>query len=229
MRLFLLIVLLASRLSALAQTDAPAAPQQQPNGPMQDGHRARRPDVAGTVTALTDDTLTVRTFSFDQHEVTVKLTSSTHYRKDQQESKLSDLKVGDAVMIRGERTGENEFIAAAVMVRTGMGIRGGPTPEQIRELMGKKIIAGEIKTIEGMNLTIARSDGETQTITVDENTSFRKEGESITLVDLKPGDHVFGRGQLNKDGVFIPSVLNVGETGAMRMHPREAPSPEQHP
>lgn len=229
MRLFLIIVLLAFGLSALAQTEAPAAPQQQPNGPAPDSQHGRRPDVAGTITAIGDDTLTVKTFSFERPEVAVKLTSSTRYRKDQQQAKFSDLKVGDAVLIRGERNSDDTYTAAAVMVRTGMGTRGGPTPEQIREVMGKKIIAGEIKTIEGMNLTIARSDGETQTITVDENTSFRKEGESITLVDLKLGDHVFGRGQVNKDGIFVPSVLNVGESGAMRMHPRETFPPEQHP
>lgn len=95
--------------------------------------------------------------------------------------------------------------------------------------MGKEIIAGEIKAIDGLKLTIARVDGEIQTITVDENTSFRKQGESVTLADLKPGDRVFGRGQL-KDGVFVPAVLNVGAPGGMRQGPRpDGPAPpEQH-
>jgi hypothetical protein len=80
----------------------------------------------------------------------------------------------------------------------------------LREALGKKFILGEIKSVQGVQLTILRPDGVEQTITVDENTSFRKDGESVTLADFKAGDHVFGRGEL-KNGVFVPVVLNWGE------------------
>jgi hypothetical protein len=52
---------------------------------------------------------------------------------------------------------------------------------------------------------------------VDENTSFRKDNESITLADIKVGDQVFGRGELKND-IFVPSQLNVGQPrfGGMR-------------
>ena len=75
--------------------------------------------------------------------------------------------------------------------------------------------AGKITAVDGTRLTILRADGETQTIQVDENTSFRKQGESVTLADLKPEDKVFGRGEV-KNGVFVPTVLNVGEPRPMR-------------
>jgi len=94
-------------------------------------------------------------------------------------------------------------------MRTGAG-------KEFREGLGKRFIAGAIKSIEGTRLTIVRPDGVEQTITVDENTSFRKQGESITLADLKAGDHVFGRGEL-KNEIFVPAVLNVGEPGMGRM------------
>ena len=64
-------------------------------------------------------------------------------------------------------------------------------------------------------------DGETQTIQVDENTSFRKGRESITLPDIKAGDKVFGRGAVNSAGVFVPTMLNVGEMRMMMMGPGE--------
>ena len=230
MRLFLIIVVLALGLSAFSQTKAPGAPPQGANGPMQGGERGRRPGVGGTITAISRDALTLKTF--DERAVTVKLTSDTRFRKDQQDAKLSDFKVGDLVMVRGEKTGEDTYTAAAVMTRSGGGMAGGMSPEQMREKMGKEIIAGEIKSIDGLKLTIARPDGQTQSIAVDENTSFRKHGESVTLADLKPGDHVFGRGQL-KDGVFVPSLLNVGGPGGMRGRPQggapQGPPPEQHP
>ncbi|MGZ4855902.1 MAG: hypothetical protein ACXVKH_11870, partial [Candidatus Angelobacter sp.] len=63
--------------------------------------------------------------------------------------------------------------------------------------------------------TILRPDGETQEIEVDENTSFKKAGESVTLPDIKVGDFVRGRGEL-KDNVFTPKELIVGR-GQMRV------------
>ncbi len=228
MRWFLIIMLLAFGLSALAQSAPSEPPPQGPNGPMQGEERGRRPGVGGTVTAVSNDALTLKTF--DERTVTVKLTPQTRFRKDGQNAKLSDFKVGDMVMVRGEKTGEDTYVAAGVMSRSGMGMGVTGTREQIQAMMGKTIMAGEIKSIDGLKLTIARPDGETQTIAVDENTSFRKQGESVTLGDLKPGDHVFGRGQL-KDGVFVPSVLSVGQPGGMRGRPPgtapQAPPTEQ--
>ncbi len=227
MRFFLFIMVLALGLSAFAQATQPGGPPPQPNGPMPGGERVRRPGVGGTITAISNDALTLKTF--DERTVTVKLTSETRYRKDQQDAKLSDFKVGDVVMVRGERTGDDTFVAAGVMSRSGTGMVRGMSPEELREKLGKELIAGDIKSIDGLKLTIARPDGVTQTIAVDENTSFRKQGESVTLADLKAGDHVFGRGQV-KDGVFVPSVLNVGPPGGMRWRGQGAPqgpAPEQ--
>ncbi len=211
------LVVLVLCLAAGAQS---APSPQQPNGPTQGSERGRRPGVGGTITAISKDALTLKTF--DERTVTVKLTSDTRFRKDQQDAKLSDFKVGDVVMIRGERTGDDTYVAAAVMARSGMGMMQGMTPDQMREKMGKEIIAGETKSIDGLKLTIARPDGQTETIAVDENTSFRKQGESVTLADLKPGDRVFGKGQL-KDGIFVPSVLNVRPAGGMRGGRQGAP------
>src|SRR4029077_4271391 len=80
--------------------------------------------------------------------------------------------------------------------------------------LGKKFIAGEVKAINETKLTIARPDGQTQDIEVDENTSFKKGAESITLPDIKVGDFVRGRGEL-KDSVFVPRELIVGRPQMM--------------
>jgi hypothetical protein len=135
--------------------------------------------------------------------ITVKLTDATRYRRDQKDAKLADFKVGEAVVVRGTPAGEDTWTAEVVAARPAMEAR-------FREGLGKEFIVGEIKTIDGLKLTILRPDGKTQTIAVDENTSFQKQGESITLADIKPGDRVFGRGAL-KDGTFVPAVLTVGD------------------
>ena len=175
---------------------APAAQDSPRNG-------RRPPGVAGTITAIDAHAITIKTR--DGQTAQVALNDKTQYRKDREAATLADFKVGDMVFVRGEKTRDNAWQAAAVATRGQ-----GDTPDNFREAMGKRFIAGEVKSIDGTRLTIQRLDGVTQTISVDENTSFRKDGESITLADLKPGDHVFGRGEL-KDGTFVPVVLNLGQ------------------
>jgi hypothetical protein len=209
---------------AMAWAQADQSPQthdqQQPPSQQQRGERGygRLGDVqgtGGTITAISGDTLTLKTMNGGT--ATVKLTSSTVYRRDRQEAKLSDFKVGDMVMVRGESAGESTWTAQGV---NGMAMR---------EQLGKKFIAGEVAKIEDTKLTIKRIDGESQVIEVDENTSFRNaKRESVTLADVKVGDHVFGRGDL-KDGMFVPSVLNVGAPGEMMMMRRGGSGQRQGP
>jgi hypothetical protein len=203
----------------LAQTAPANSPTDQ--GASQDmarnGHRG--PGVAGTIAAIDANTITVKTRDGQTAQVTVN--DKTEYRKDRATVKLSDFKVGDMVFVRGEKTGDHTWQAAAVASRSGD--RGGA--DDFREGMGKQFIAGEIKSIDGTQLTVQRPDGVAQTISVDENTSFRKDGESITLADLKPGDHVFGRGEL-KNGVFVPATLNLGQPRFGM--PRQNGAPDSH-
>ena len=212
-RVNLLLFFLLFSLAAWAQ-DSPSSPPQGPppqggmaqgmgHGP---GHRGG--GLAGTITAVSADSITIKTT--DNKTAQVNVTSNTQFRKDRQSAKFSDFKVGDEIFVRGTQTGEGQWQAEVIAARPAGGFRG----EGMREGMGKQFIVGEVKSIDGTQLTIARPDGVTQTISVDENTSFRKQGESVTLADIKPGDHVFGRGAL-KNEVFVPAVLNVGEPGMM--------------
>ena len=226
----LTILLLLTTAMAWAQTEPTASQDQQPSNQQQQGQwRGRGPGrnfqgIGGTITAIEGDTLTLKTM--DGKQATVKVTSNTRFRRDRQESKLSDFKVGDMIMVRGESNGENAWTAQVIASNQNMG-RG---MMMMREEMGKKFIAGEVAKIDGTSLTINRPDGQTQVIQVDETTSFQNaKRESITLADIKVGDRVFGRGDL-KDGVFVPAVLNVGAPGEMRMMRRDGPDgPGQNP
>lgn len=172
--------------------------------------------VVGKVTAVSKDSLTVSPMQGGD-AVTVKVGENTRVTKERQPVKLEDIKTDDAVFVRGKLNG-NVMDAAIVgvmnpemlqrMQSRGMGSggrMGGFNPEDL----GKKFIAGEVKAINETKLTIARPDGQTQEIEVDENTSFRKGMESITLPDIKVGDFVRGRGEL-KNNVFVPTELVVG-------------------
>jgi hypothetical protein len=162
--------------------------------------RGERAGVGGTITAIEGQTITVKTFRGTV--ATVKTSDGTEFRRGRQGAKLSELKVGDSIIVAGDEK-DGVWIAKAVRLQ--------PDAAALRLELGKRFIAGEVKKIDETKLTILRPDGESQVIEVDEDTSFRNEKrESITLADIKIGDHVLGRGEV-KNGVFVPQVLNIGD------------------
>jgi len=176
-------------------------------------------NVVGKVTAVNKDSLTVSPL-MGGDPVTVKVGENTRVTKDRQPFKFEDIKVDETVFARGEI--KNNVMQAALVgvvnpemiqrIQQGGGTgggRGGMMAGMNAEDMGKKFIIGQVKVINETKLTIARPDGQTQEIEVDENTSFKKGGESITLPDIKVGDFVRGRGEL-KDSMFVPKELIVG-------------------
>jgi hypothetical protein len=208
-RLFLIFILLAA-VAVFAQE----GPRPE-GGPMQGGpgrgQFAGR-GTAGNITAINGDTLTLKTMNGTE---TVKVTADTMYRKDREQAKLSDFKVGDTVFIMGDKSGDT-WTARIVASRSGM---QGVNPDD----MGKKFIIGEVTKIEGTKITIKRPDKVEQTIEVDDDTSFRNSRrESVTLADVKVGDRVGGRGSL-KDGTFVASILTVGLPDRMMMMGGEEP------
>jgi hypothetical protein len=196
----LLVAIMAISLLALAQdAPPPQVERQRGAGGMGSGGRG----TGGVIKEVKPGVLVLE--GRDGKTETVNIGSGTSFRKDGQAAKLEDFKVGDRVLVMGERKGD---AWDAQMIAGGN--RGGGM-QMNREDMGKKFIAGEVAKIEETKLTIHRIDGVDQVIEVDENTSFRNsKRESITLADVKVGDKVAGRGEL-KDGMFFPAVLNVGD------------------
>jgi Domain of unknown function (DUF5666) len=178
-------------------------------------------NVVGKVTAVSKDSLTVTQLQGGE-SVTVKTSETTRVSKERRPFKVEDIKIGETVFARGElKNGVMQATAVAVMnpemaqrfsnaAARGAGPRGGRMMSGLGpEDMGKKFIIGEVKVINETKLTIARPDGQTQEIEVDENTSFKKDNQSITLPDIKVGEFVHGRGEL-KGTTFVPKELIVG-------------------
>jgi len=189
-------------------------------------------NVIGKVTSVGTDSLVITPLTGGD-PVTVKVSENTRVTKDRQPYKLADIKTDEIVFARGSL--KNNVMDAAVvgvanpqMVQRfeqgggpggpgggrgvfmmGPGMNGNFKPEDV----GKTFIVGEVKAINETKLTIGRPDGQNQDIEVDENTSFKRGNESITLPDIKAGDFVRGTGEL-KNGIFVPKELFVGR--AMR-------------
>lgn len=221
------IALLLCAVAACAQDPQSAPPGGQGQQGPQGGREGRRGGMmmmrgqgtGGTITAINGNTITLQTMNGGT--ATVKIADSTQFRRDGQPAKLSDFKVGERVMVRGTSAGENTWTAEMVGANPQMEAR-------MREGLGKEFIAGRVTAIDGTKITVDRIDGQSQTIEVDENTSFRKMRDSITLADIKVGDQVMGRGAV-KNGVFVPTTLNVGEPGQMRMRMGEQGAPPKQP
>jgi hypothetical protein len=206
---FLLVFSLAAGAQETGNSESePAGPpplEQGPGGHGEWGRGRHFQGVAGTITAVSGDSLQLK--ARDGNTVQVNLSDKTQYRRNREAAKLEDFKAGDEVFVRGQQSSDGVWQAELVALRPA----GGPGgPQAFREGLGKQFIVGDIKEINGTQLTILRPDGVTQTIAVDENTSFRKDHESITLADLKAGDHVFGRGEVKND-IFVAAVLNSGQ------------------
>lgn len=191
--------------------------------------------LVGKATAVNKDSVVIAPVT-GGNPVTVQIAETTRIMQAREPAKFSDLKVGQTLICRGELNKDSMqamFISIAppqmaqmlenpevvkrmqenggrvMMFGGGPGGPGGPGADFKPEDMGKKFIIGEVKAINETKLTITRPDGQTQEIEVDENTSFRRGRESITLPDIKVGDFVRGRGEI-KNTIFVPQELIVG-------------------
>src|SRR4051794_15253826 len=158
-----------------ATRQAPSDQGQRRGGGEGEGMRELfRNATSGTVQTVTSDGLTVK--KMDGTTVTVKTTKDTMFRRERQEAKLSDFKVGDSVIVAGDAAGENVVTAKFIAMRPN-----GPNAMNPEDL-GKKFILGEVTKIEETKLTVKRPDGVEQVIEVDDDTSFKNsKRESVTL------------------------------------------------
>lgn len=194
--------------------DEPAGPPPQGQGQGRgQGYGGQRPTAFGKITAVHDGSLEVT--GPDGNAVTVKITPQTEFRKDREPAKVSDFKVGDMIMVRGTQNSDGTVTANMVGGRTGGGMMGGgPAGQRGGGAManpgtlGKDYVAGEVKSIDPPKMTVLRTDGVTQTLELTEDTSLRRGHDSITMADIKVGDHVMARGAAQGDS-FVPKGVMV--------------------
>ena len=70
---------------------------------------------------------------------------------------------------------------------------------------------GEILSIDGNQIKVRGRQGE-RTIVVNDKTTFAKEGQTITLKDLKVGDRIFAMGK-EANGQFVATEVRSGRPG----------------
>ena len=200
--------------------------------------------VSGTVTEVTSEHFTVKSLTGETW--TIHYSANTRMAKQpprpagettQQQGpmtayvpspiKASDVKVGDTIMAAGQvDQGARSVGAVGVMVID---------PERAKQMQamqanyGKTWLMGRVTAIEETKVTIEGGmDHAVHTFVADENTSFRKRREPVTLADVQVGDGVRVEGAL-KDGQFVATTVNVMVPQAMGGPARrEGPPPQKY-
>jgi len=247
-----LIVGLALTTAVCAQ-DASSAPQDNQNpgmsrgggmgGGMGMGMMGR--GIAGTVTEAAADHYTIKTFQGETYAI--HFSANTRIMKQPaggrgmgegrgqrrrgegggnppQEIKAADIKVGDAIAAMGDVDASAKSVGAMGIVL--LDPERAKQMQQLESDYGKTWLMGKVTAIDGVNVTLAGSvDNATRTFVADENTTFRKRRDPITLADIKVGDMVRVEGAL-KNGAFTATrVSDMGEPGQGRV-PRNGPPPQ---
>jgi len=137
----------------------------------------KRERAFGTIVSVGVDRFEIN--KADGSTQTVKVDEQTRYRQAQQEIQLEDLKAGDHVVVRGRTNANKEFVA--ILVRR-------ITDEEMQRFQesGERAF-GEIVSIEGNQIKVRNPWQGERTIVVNDQTQFTKEGQAITLKDLKVG------------------------------------------
>jgi len=121
--------------------------------------------------------------------------------------KAAEIKVGDAIAASGEIDASAKSVGAVVIFQID--------PErarQIREMQanyGKTWLMGRVTAVNEVKVTLQGGpDNASHTFIADENTTFRKRRDPITLADIQVGDMVRAEGSI-KNGEFIATTVAV--------------------
>lgn len=139
-------------------------------------------------------------------------------RTPPQPIKATDIKVGDAIAVSGEVDANAKSVGAVFIMLID--------PERAKEMrameasFGKTWLAGRVTAINEVKVSLEGGpDRAAHSFVADENTTFRKRRDPITLADVQVGDMVRVEGAV-KDGTFLATSVVV--MGPPPQGPRDA-------
>ena len=143
----------------------------------------------------------------------VETGANTHFVKNGAATPADQAHSGDTVLAGGELDAKKHTLGAVFVAVVDA--EELAELDQRRAQWGKTWLAGTITAKRGTDLVIQRPDGVVNTVSVDEDTSFRKRHQSITLPDIQVGDGMTATGAPGKD-VFLAKVLTVVDAADIR-------------
>lgn len=225
----LLLLLGALCLGAVAQD--PTAAQDPSQSAPQRGQRGGRGGfgammgrgVMGTVTEVAPDHFTIKTAAGEiytvHYSVNTRIMKGGGGQRRGQGSdneppanpptpiKASEIKVGDAIGASGEMDAAAKSVGAVVIFQIDP-----ERAKQMREMQanyGKTWVMGRVTAINDVKVTLQGGpDNATHTFVADENTTFRKRRDPVTLADIQVGDMIRAEGSV-KNGSFLATSVAV--------------------
>jgi hypothetical protein len=161
--------------------------------------------VRGTVTAVASDQLTLKTDAGDTFSVA--LTPNTRVVRDRQPAKAADIKAGDTIGAGGELDPSSKTVHALFVSVVSV-----EEVKKMKDSFGKTWISGKVTAIDDLKITILRSDKVSQTIAVDDDTSFKRGGRGMAMA--MQGNASFpmgGGGWRGGNGGNRPPSADAGE------------------
>jgi hypothetical protein len=198
--------------------------------------------ITGTVTEVAADHYIIKTDAGDAY--TIHFSVNTRILKQTMQSrgagdrgnreqtvpltlKPSDIKIGDAVGVMGEVDAAAKSVGAVVIAQLDP-----ERAKQMREMRanyGKTWLMGKVTAINETKVTLLGSvDNAAHAFVADEDTTFRKRREPITLADVHAGDTVRVEGAV-KEGIFVASsvaVMGMPQGGTPTVPRDDAPAPQ---
>jgi hypothetical protein len=223
------VLLLTLALGAACAQEAPA-PQGQGGGWQRGGRGGGMMGMGrgtvGTVTAVAADHFVIKTEMGETYTIhfsvnTRILKQPAGPRRPRGESgseeggertppeaiKATDIKVGDAIAAGGEVDADAKSVGAVMIMLID--------PERAKEMRameadyGKTWLMGRVTAINEVRVTLEGGpDKAAHDFVADENTTFRRRRDPITLADIKIGDMVRVEGAV-KDGSFVATTVAV--------------------
>lgn len=140
--------------------------------------------------------------------------------------KADEIKVGDAIAAGGEVDPAAKSVGAVFVMLID--------PERAKEMremeanFGKTWLAGRVTAINDVTVTLQGGPkNETHTFVADENTTFRKRRDPVTLADIQVGDMVRVEGAIKGANFLATSVAVMGPppNGERLRAPAGTPAP----
>jgi len=142
--------------------------------------------------------------------------------------KPTDIKVGDAIATIGEVDATAKSVGAVAVFQIDP-----ERAKQMREMQanhGKTWYMGKVTAIDGVKITLMdQIDNAPHSIVADENTTFRKRRDPITLADIQVGDNIRVEGAVKGDSFVATTVNAMGQPSAAGASPgqhSDAPQPQ---
>ncbi len=178
------------------------------DGMMGRGARGMKPGVFGTIGSISGSSLTVTSKmgpgGTADSAYTVDATNAT-VTKNGASSSVSNLAVGDTVMVQGTINGTS---VTATAIRDGaMGGQRPPMPAI--QGNGEPVIGGNVTAVNGPTLTVTNRSNITYTVDAS-SAAVTKGNATSSLSSVSVGDSVIMQGTVNGTSVTASSVIDQG-------------------